>query len=109
MANPKVSYPITITGGSSMVGEVIVENISKDVEATNSENNKLRVDLDSNKKATVDLANLESGYNNGDTIEIRVTGIRSGNAVHTVDTSKGSAKVTLAQTTSNYSGASISL
>ena len=51
----------------------------------------------------------DSGYDNGDKIEIRVTGIRSGNAVHTVDTSKGKGKVTLTQTTSDYAGASISL
>src|SRR3990167_5195599 len=106
MADPTIPYPLTISA-TSAVGTVVLENTSIPPSATNRRNNKISADLDSNKNITFDLANLVSGYSNGDLIEIRVNGIRSERATHTVKTSKLNPKVTLTGTTSDYSGANI--
>lgn len=109
MPDPVVPYPLKITAGSnSTAGTVTIEDITK-FDASNPEKNKLRVDLDSNKRADADLANLNSGYSNNDVIEVTLSGIRSGKAVHTVDTSKGKGTIVLTESVADFAGASISL
>jgi hypothetical protein len=58
----------------------------------------------SNNEAVVNLGNTKefpSGYQNGDLIDISITGRRYGGATHTVNTSKGGAsiKITLSNVT----------
>lgn len=100
-------YSIDITGSAAR-GVLIVEDLNK-FDEKSPNNNKIIIDLDSNKRAIVDLANLRSGYDNGDKLEIRLVGTRTGNVVHTVDTTKGNLKTTISQSGADYAGASINL
>ena len=108
MTDPILPYPISVTT-TTATGVCVLENLSVAPSLTNRANNKLRENVDSSKKIGFDLANLPLGYSNGEVIQIRINGIRSESAVHTVNTTKGSGKVTLSGTTSDYSGASITL
>ncbi len=108
MAAARVPYTLRIKGGSSMIGEVVVENLSKS-DASDPETNIIRVTLDSNQLANVNVQNMRSAVSNGDILEIRMNGVRSGNLAHTVNTKQGHARINLSQTGSDYAGASISL
>ena len=108
MAAARIPYSLRVIGGGNMIGEVVIENLSKS-DAEDPETNKIRVTLDSNAKANVNVQNMRSAVSNGDIIEVRMNGVRSGNKVHTVDTRVGTTKINLTQTGSDYAGVSISL
>ena len=104
---PRKPYPLIITTTSSR-GTCIVENLTQ-YDSTNPGTNKIIVNLDSNKKAHVDLANMRPTYANGDIITISTTGKRSGNLVHTINTVKGTAKISITQTSADYTTGSVGL
>ena len=108
--NPRISYVLNLSAGSNTsAATVIVENLSKTIDSNNPTNTQLVANLDSNRKSALDLANLSSGYSNGDIILCTVTGIRSGRVTHTVNTNKGGADLTFTETAADYAGASISI
>ena len=111
MAARDIPYPLLIqtdrTTGSR--GDVIVQNLSQEVGNEGLDNSSLIGELDSKQQITLDLANMKINYKNADVIEIRITGPKSGNLLHTVDTSKAPVKQVVPQTGSNYAGPSISL
>lgn len=110
MPDPPISHVLTITAGSGTTqSEIIVENASKSFNESKPEYNKERKAADANRQAIIDLANLESGYSNGDTILIKAVGIRSGNAVYTVDTNLGGKSISLSQTSADYAIESLAL
>ena len=104
---PRIPYPLLITANSTR-GTCIVENLTQ-YDGDNPANNKIIVDLDSNKKAHPDLANMKATYANNDKIAVTVTGIRSGYVLHTVNTSKGTAKIPITQTSADYTTGSVGL
>jgi len=109
MPDPIIPYPLDIRGlANSTAGTVIVENLTK-VDADNPNKNRESANIDSNQRANIDLANLRSGYDNGDLILIKMVGIRSGNAYHIVDTKKGRANIVLTESGADYVGASVTL
>ena len=55
---------------------------------TLSQSNDAKVNLN-------DTKNFPSGFQDGDVIDITGTGIKSGNAIHTVNRAKGGGKVTI--------------
>ena len=110
MPDPTVSHALHITSGSNTDAgaTVIVENITK-IDTENPDKHRQIVNLDSNNKASVDLANLKSGYDDGDSIRIKATGIRVGVKYYIVDAAKGSNRITLSETSADYAGGSINL
>lgn len=108
MPNPITPYPIQIVGGANMVGDVIIEDMTQFVQA-NPLNNRLTVTLDSTQKAVTDAGNFPSGFANGDLLEVRINGKRSGKATATIDTTKAGITITVVQTGADYAGASIVL
>lgn len=84
---PKLNYPLSITGLSSRVNDVVTITNRNTGETLRNIKHKI-IKLNSKQLALVDLANLTNGWSIGDVIEIRVTGtLRSGSATHT--TSRG--------------------
>jgi len=109
MTDPRVPYTLMVTAGSnSTAGTVIVQDTTQE-DANNPTKNRLSTDIDSSQKATLSLGNMLADYSNGDTLLVKIVGIRSGRAVHTLNTSKGTGKVTLSQTGADYAGASVNL
>ena len=108
MAAPILPYEITIIADTKR-GTAIVENTTK-VDTADPQKNRIIVDLDTNRRNTVDLGNMRSGYSDGDKIEIRVFGLDTGFGTHTVNTKKTTKRtITIKQTGTDYAGASISL
>ena len=110
MPDPVIPYPLKITAGADTDegATVIVENITK-IDSNDPEKNRIIVNLDSNRRADVDIANLRSGYDNADKLRISANGVRVGVAYHTIDTTKGKGTIVLSQTSADYAGASINL
>ncbi len=110
MVDPTIPYSLEIKSGTNTDAgaTVIVENITK-ADSNNPNKNRLIDNLDSNNRADMNLANLESGYSNGDKLRIKVVGVRIGVAYHTVDTTKGRVKLTLSETSADYAGTSVNL
>lgn len=110
MPDPIIPYPLKITSGANTDAgaTVVVENITK-IDSNDPEKNRIIVNLDSNNRADVDIADLRSGYDNADKLRISATGVRVGVAYHTVDTTKGRATIVLSETSADYAGASINL
>ena len=87
------SYLLEITASSGAVGDVVRVKNRRTGEVLTNVKNKI-IKLDSGKNAIVELANLESGWNNGDTVQVRITGtVKSGSATHTIDQTKGMGKI----------------
>lgn len=103
-------HVIQIVGGTSMTqgSTITVENITK-INSNDPEKNKLRDELDTNKKRSVDLANMRAGYDNGDLIVIKVSGVRSATSYYTVDTTKGSKVLNMTQSAADVAFPSITL
>ena|SRR3990167_5506510 len=109
MTDPRVPYTLLIEGGSSSTaGSVIVQDITQ-TDTDYPDKNKLFGDIDANAKATLDMGNMTADYSNGDLLLIKVVGIRSGRLATPINTSKGTAKIKLSQTSADYAGASVSL
>ena len=107
MANSIVPYSLKIIADNGR-GSVLVENISK-IDSASPEKNKIRANFDSDNEVTVELGNMRSGFSNADVIEIRTSGVRSGNKTFVLDTKKSSKTINISQTGSDYSGNSVSL
>lgn len=110
MPDPIIPYPLKITAAADTDegATVIVENITK-IDSNDPDKNRILVDLDSVRRADVDIANLRSGYDNADKLRISANGVRVGVAYHTVDTTKGKATIVLNQTAADYAGANATL
>ena len=109
MPDPKTPYTILVTAGSaSTAGTVIIEDLTL-ADSSNPNANRLFESVDSSQKASADLANMTSDYSDGDSLLVKVVGIRSGRGVSTLNTTKGNSKVALSQTSADYAGASVSL
>ena len=110
MPDPIIPYPLKITAGADTDAgaTVIIEDLTK-ADSNDPGKNRIIVNLDSNRRADVDIANLRSGYDNADKLRISANGVRVGVAYHTIDTTKGKATITLSQTSADYAGASINL
>ena len=108
--NPTLPYVLKVNAGSNTDAgaTTVIENVTQ-INSNDMQKNKEIKNLDSAKSATFDIANLRSGYSNGDSILIKVVGLRVGRAVHTVDTSKAPKAITLSETSADYAGAAISL
>ena len=107
---PTIPYTLQIKAGSNTDAgaTVIVEDITK-IDSNDIEKNRLSDDIDSSNRSSIDIANLRSGYDNGDLLRIKAVGIRVGVAYHTVDTTKGKATINLSETSADYVGAAVSL
>ncbi len=95
MPTPTTSYilGIKIVGGTSANNSISIRNgrTGETVKKLSS-GNESKVNLGNEKE-------FESGVNNGDVIEITVSGSRYGSTTHIVDTSKGGATVKVNVTT----------
>ena len=110
MTDPTIPYSLKITSGSNTDegATVTVEDMTQ-VDANDSLKNKITTELNGSNRADADLANLRSGYSNGDKLRIKAVGVRVGVAYHTVDTTKGKGTVVLSETSADYAGAAVSL
>jgi len=68
--------------------------------------NGKQIQLNSNKRALVDLANLPNGFSVGDVIEVKVIGTaKSGYTTHTIQsTNKGGGTITITSTANPKGG-----
>lgn len=78
--DPRVPYPMTVTFGTGAVGRARAFN-----RTTGEELSGL---IDGSRRIVFDASNFTSGYTNGDVIEFRITGVRTGTGTHTINTSK---------------------
>lgn len=110
MTDPILPYPLKITSGSNTDAgaTVTVENVTK-ANFLDPDKNRENANLDGSNRATIDIANLRSGYDNGDKLRIKAVGIRVGTAYHTVDTTKQKGTIVLSETSADYAGAAVSL
>ena len=110
MPDPTIPYVLRIVAksGTSAGATVIVEDLTK-ADSNDPDKNRIIVNLDSNLKANVDIANLRSGYSNDDKLRISADGVRIGTAYHTINTSKQPTAINLSETAADYAGANATL
>lgn len=107
MVKKQIPFSVLVEGDASR-GTAIVDNLSQ-FDSDDPSKNRLSGDLDSDYKTGFELDNLQSDWEDGDTVRVKTVGIRSGFGSFNIDASKGVKKLRLTQTTADYAGASTSL
>lgn len=97
-ASTSYNIAVKVTGGTAAVGYVNITN--------GRTGETLHVKTNTKYEAIGNLLDLPDDFQNGDVIEISVSGNRTGSTTHTVDTStKGGAKIKISCTDASTTNA----
>ncbi len=99
-APPRIRYNVSVkcSGGTNTHTDYmrVTNTRTKEYKIKKVESNEVIVNAGELSSDGTDVATTtKSGFNNGDIIEVNVSGYRSGSALHTIDTSKGGIRIAL--------------